>query len=147
MLRPNGTCIWGTAFGGGVMGSGPRVWRVKTTVVITLPWWIPGKPVPRELVESWNKCVIGLICHEQGHVVLGEAAGAEVKQRALGLPAFGSAQEVADAATQALNETIEKFHEREIKCDEVTRHGFTQGAVFRMTPGEAGLEDRGPGRP
>ncbi len=120
---------------------------VKTTVVITLPWWVPGKPVPRELVDRWNKCVIGLNCHEQGHLVLGEAAGAEVRKRLVELPAFHSAQELTEAANHAVDDAIGLFRERERKYDEVTKHGFTQGAVFPMNRSEAALEAQIPASP
>jgi predicted secreted Zn-dependent protease len=109
--------------------------EVKTKVVITLPWWIPGKPVPRDLVDRWNKCFIGLSTHEQGHRVLAEAAGAEVRNRLLSLPACPSVQELAAAADRAIAETLGDFRERERKYDAVTRHGFTQGAIFPMRPG------------
>jgi len=111
--------------------------KVKTKVVITLPWWIPGKPVPRDLVDRWNKCFIGLSTHEQGHLVLAEAAGLEVKKRLLSLPAYPSERELAAAADRTTAETLEEFRERERRYDAVTRHGFTQGAVFPITPLEA----------
>lgn len=124
---------------------------VRTRVVITLPWWIPGKPVPRDLVERWNKCVDGLSRHEQGHLVLARAAGAEVENRLRALPASGSPRELTAAADQTVVATIDEFRARERKYDEVTRHGVTQGAVFPMrdqearglqsaaTPGQGGL--------
>ncbi len=121
--------------------------EVKTRVVITLPWWVPGKPVTRELVDRWNKCVIGLNCHEQGHVVLGTAAGAEVKKRLLALGPFPSAQALTDAADRILADTIRDFREREAKYDEVTKHGFTQGAVFPMNRAEAALQAQVPASP
>ncbi len=120
---------------------------VKTTVVITLPWWVPGKPVPRELVDRWNKCVIGLNCHEQGHLVLAEAAGAEVRKRLLELLPCQSPQELNAAANHAIDETIAMYRERERKYDEVTKHGFTQGAVFPMSREEAALQARIPASP
>jgi predicted secreted Zn-dependent protease len=106
---------------------------VKTEVVITLPWWIPGKPVPRELVERWSKCVDGLSRHEQGHLVLAQAAAVEVKKRLLALPACATLRELAATADRIVNETVDEFRERERKYDEVTRHGFTQGAIFPRT--------------
>lgn len=114
---------------------------IRTTVVITLPWWVPGKPVPRDLVERWYQCVNGLSRHEQGHLVLAEAAGTEVKKRLLALPAFPSYQELSAAAEHTLNDTIREFRDRERKYDAVTRHGFTQGAVFPMTQAEARAQD------
>lgn len=120
---------------------------VRTTIVITLPWWVPGKPVPRELVERWNKCVIGLSCHEQGHLVLAEAAGAEVTRRLLALSPCHSPQELTAAASLALDETLEMYRERERKYDEVTKHGFTQGAAFPMSREDAALQARIPASP
>lgn len=114
---------------------------IRTTVMITLPWWIPGKPVPRDLVERWYQCVNGLSRHEQGHLVLAEAAGAEVKKRLLALPAYSSPRELSAAADQTINDTIQEFRDRERKYDAVTRHGFTQGAVFPMTQAEARAQE------
>jgi len=111
--------------------------RVKTEVLITLPCWIPGKPVTRELLDRWYKCFIGLSTHEQGHRVLAEAAGTEVEKRLLALPSFPSIRELSAAADDTINKTIEEFRERERKYDQVTRHGATQGAVFPMTAREA----------
>lgn len=103
---------------------------VKTKVEITLPRWIPGKPVTRELVNRWQKCFIGLSVHEQGHMELALAAAAEVKRRMAELNLFGSPQELTTAADRTLNDTLEEFRQRERRYDQVTGHGRTQGAVF-----------------
>jgi len=104
--------------------------EVQTKVVMTFPWWIPGKPVPRDLVERWNRCFIGLVNHEVGHLTLAEAAGNEVKKQLLALAPSASFRELSAAASSAITNTIEQFHSRERLYDKVTRHGFTQGAVF-----------------
>ncbi len=113
---------------------------VRTDVVITLPFWIPGHPVSRDLVMRWQKCLAGLCVHEQGHLVLAKAATAEVKKRLLALHGFGTLQELSAAADQTLRDTLDEFRERERKYDQVTRHGYTQGAVFPMTTLEAADE-------
>jgi len=103
---------------------------VRTKVVIPLPWWTPGKPVARDLVERWNRCLIGLNAHERGHLALAEAAGNEVKKQLLALAASASRQELSSAAERAIADTLEEFRRRERRYDEVTGHGFTQGAIF-----------------
>lgn len=104
--------------------------EVKTKVSITLPQWIPGKPVSRDLVAKWQRCFTGLSVHEQGHLQLALAAGAEVRRRLDELPLFASPQELTAAASRLLNDTIAEYQQRERKYDEVTGHGRTQGAVF-----------------
>lgn len=103
---------------------------VETSVAITLPRWIPGKPVSYDLVTNWSRCFFGLTAHEQGHVVLARAAGAEVQRLLQELPSFHSQQELAAAAKRALDDTVEEYHRREIKYDHVTGHGRTQGAIL-----------------
>lgn len=112
--------------------------EIKATVAITLPAWVPGKPVSRELVTRWQKCFLGLSAHEQGHLQLALAAAAEVKRRLEELPGFVSAQELKAAADRVFKETIEDFEERERAYDKVTGHGRTQGAIFpvEMEPEE-----------
>ena len=104
--------------------------EVKTKVAITLPRWIPGKPVPRELVSRWQKLFIALSVHEQGHLQLALAASAEVNRRLHELGGYPSSQELTAAANRALSETIEEYRDRERKYDSLTGHGRTQGAIF-----------------
>jgi predicted secreted Zn-dependent protease len=108
--------------------------EVKTTVVITLPRWIPGHPVTPDLVEQWTKCAMGLRTHERGHLQVAQAATEEVKKRVLALAGCDSAEELVTLARATMNNTLEEFHERERKYDEVTGHGRTQGAVFSIGP-------------
>lgn len=104
---------------------------VTTKASMTLPSWIPGRPVSRELVGNWEQCLVGLFVHEQGHVQLAVAAGAEVRQRLQALPGFATPKELIAAADLALNDTVSQFREREVNYDAATRHGFTQGAILR----------------
>ncbi len=120
---------------------------VKCKVAITLPMWIPGKPVTRELVSRWQRCLAGLSVHEQGHLQLAQGAAAEVRRQLGELAGFASAQDLRKAADHALNGTIEEFRQRERKYDEVTGHGRTQGAIFpvEVEPDEAVNSSTGPG--
>ena len=112
---------------------------VRAEVLVTLPFWLPGRPVSRDLVQRWEKCLAGLSAHEQGHVVLAKAAAAALVGRLQALPRFNSRQELAAAANQALQETLDEIHGGERRYDQVTRHGSTQGAVFPMRPEEEEL--------
>jgi predicted secreted Zn-dependent protease len=111
---------------------------VRTTVVITLPRWIPGHPVQPELVAQWQKVITGLRTHERGHLQLAQAATAEVQRRLVALRGCDTQEELETLARQTMNDTIEEFRTRERKYDEVTGHGRTQGAVFSMSPFGAG---------
>ncbi len=103
---------------------------VTTTVKITLPRWIPAKPVTWDLVTNWSRCFVGLIVHEQGHKQLALAAGAELRRRLEALSGYPSRQELATTAERTINDTLDEFRRREVKYDEVTGHGRTQGAIF-----------------
>ncbi len=111
--------------------------EVSINVLITLPWWIPGQRVDRDLAARWQRCANGLATHELGHVQLALAAGAAVKERLLALGLSPSSQELAALASRTINDTIHEFREREVRYDQTTRHGVTQGAVFPMTQLEA----------
>jgi predicted secreted Zn-dependent protease len=108
--------------------------EVKTRVAITLPRWIPGHPVTPELVAQWTKCSTGLRTHERGHLQVAQAATEAVKKHVLALPGCDSVEELVKLARETMNNTLEEFHERERKYDEVTGHGRTQGAVLPMWP-------------
>ncbi len=99
---------------------------VRTKVDMTLPLWIPGKPVSRALLARWQRRLVGLTVHEQGHLQLALAAGAAVRRRLEELAGFPSAQALVAAAQRAQNDTIDEFRRQELKYDQETEHGRTQ---------------------
>ncbi len=105
--------------------------RVKVEVKYILPKWEPSPEAPAELVKKWNDYLAALHKHEDGHRDLGLQAAREILQKLEGLPASLSCQEVGRAVNETGQKILNLYRQTEIKYDLDTRHGATQGAVWR----------------
>lgn len=108
-----------------------RVNRVFITInaVVTLPKWTQPADAPPALVEEWKRFITALATHEVGHRDLVLDGAVRIQQAILGVapqdcPAVGS------AVQQAAQPLLADMRAQELRYDETTRHGATQGAVW-----------------
>lgn len=105
--------------------------RVKTHVHVTytLPQWKPLAPVERSLVTEWNQYLAALQHHEDGHKRHGLEAGRAILRTLTPLSA-ASCRDLERAAQSAARAVIQTYNQKDFEYDRLTRHGYTQGAVF-----------------
>lgn len=104
---------------------------VKTDVdiVYQLPRRIALKADP-ELSLLWEDYMLRLKEHEYGHKDLAVKAAAEINQALSSLENFGSQEELEQEARRRADEKLRQLKEVQVKYDDDTRHGETQGAIL-----------------
>jgi predicted secreted Zn-dependent protease len=112
----------------------PTTFGLKTKVHVTLPFWHMPKDVDPELRQRWLDYLRALYTHEQGHQDLARQATAELGQEFLRIGDYPSLKELRQAINTASTNVIARLREQERQYDVTTKHGATQGAVFRMRP-------------
>jgi predicted secreted Zn-dependent protease len=104
--------------------------ETKTTVVVTLPRWLPPAEASRELVERWQRYVQGLGRHELGHVTLARLATAELQQQLAALNPCPTAQELTETVGRTGTGVVAKYRQKDADYDRETGHGAKQGGRF-----------------
>lgn len=97
-------------------------------IVYLLPQWININSAPLELKNKWVKNMEALKTHEQGHGKHALLAAQEIEQKLIRLPRQINCQLTENKANQTAQNVISKYNKEDIKYDEQTNHGATQGA-------------------
>jgi predicted secreted Zn-dependent protease len=105
--------------------------RVDVTVTYLLPEWRPPPDTPSALVDRWHVYQRALFAHESGHELYAVRAATLLSAFLEQLPTFATCGEVDAAANAAGAYVLDELHKVERRYDNVTRHGETQGAIFR----------------
>ena len=103
-------------------------------ITFTLPQWNSPTGTSRSLLSEWNRYLVALQAHEDGHKENGIAASRGVMNALNRLPTYASCQQLETAANWAIDRVIQQAHQQDINYDRVTHHGRTQGAVFPTDP-------------
>jgi len=106
--------------------------RVNLRTEVRLPRWEPGPDASPELVTQWRTFMEHLRSHENGHLEIAVAAAREV-ERALRRVQTPSCISVQGAGNQAAERVVSEYRARQRAYDARTRHGATQGAVWRAS--------------
>lgn len=104
--------------------------RVDLDVRITMPRWRQPAGASSELVERWQRYLVDLREHEDGHAAVGQSAADEIREALGGLEAADSCPEAERLANRVGHDVIERHNRKDERYDEETRHGATQGARF-----------------
>ncbi|MGI0484019.1 DUF922 domain-containing Zn-dependent protease [Pantanalinema rosaneae CENA516] len=104
--------------------------KVRVNVTLTYPQWTPPAGTPRSLITEWQRYMVSLQHHEEGHQNHGIDAGKEVLQTLSRLPAYPSCLQLNRAANASAQSVIKRYNQKDIAYDDATWHGYTQGAVF-----------------
>ncbi|MBN1379365.1 MAG: DUF922 domain-containing protein [Gammaproteobacteria bacterium] len=97
----------------------------------TYPQWINANEADDVLHKKWLNYLVALEKHEQGHRNFAVGAATQIERSIEKLSAEKSCDQLGDKANQIGHQTLEKYINLEREYDLKTRHGETQGAVFR----------------
>ncbi|MCP5095503.1 MAG: DUF922 domain-containing Zn-dependent protease [Chloroflexi bacterium] len=89
--------------------------RVTLKINYTMPRWKNKNNAPKRLQKSWNKMIINLKRHEEGH----------------GLHGINAANAIVKAKCNGSNRIITKWAKQDKVFDKKTGHGRKQGVVLR----------------
>jgi len=109
---------------------------LKFTIILrmqinyTMPKWVNYNKAPVSLRRHWDKYYNALDLHEQGHGNHGVMALEEIERSVPKIQKGKSCQQLKQAFKGDVHIIIDKYNQIDVKYDEETRHGFTQGAVF-----------------
>jgi len=104
---------------------------VKTDVEIV--YQLPRSSSPEldpDLTQLWNDYLVRLKEHEFGHKDLAVKAASEINQVLVSLQGFSSDRELDREAKRRTGEKLQRLKEMQVRYDDETRHGETQGAVL-----------------
>ena len=90
-----------------------------------------GRVNGSELAARWDRYVAALRRHEAAHSDIGKKAAATIEARSGESHLSSSARCSRRSSTRLRRSSSRDARKEERKYDETTRHGETQGAVFR----------------
>jgi predicted secreted Zn-dependent protease len=110
-----------------------QVTSVTTSVEVTttLPRWTAGRVNGSDLAARWDRYVAALTQHEAAHSDIGKRATATIERALWRVPPQLQCPMLETVLNQTAAELLADARKEERKYDETTRHGETQGAVFR----------------
>lgn len=103
---------------------------VTIEAVLTLPEWSAPTGADPLLIEEWQRYLAALTAHETGHRDLA-LAGAERLQSALLQVSPRHCGATQADARQVAQQLLGEMKQEDVRYDETTHHGATQGAVWR----------------
>ena len=106
--------------------------NVQLTIRTTLPRWMSADAAPAELRSMWRSFAVALGVHEAGHRDLGLRAVAAVTDalnRVQHQQTTSCTQLVSDADAAAQS-VLSQFYQKNMRYDEMTEYGATQGVLW-----------------
>lgn len=108
-----------------------RAFEVKSTITITLPSWTPPPNASPELRNFWLEYFVALRTHEWGHAKIALEVAPAMQARVREVAPRQNREEFIRLVTAQARAVQQEAEHRQKEYDEVTRHGATQGAVWR----------------
>ena len=105
--------------------------QIAATIDLTLPRWTSASDAPETLLQSWQRYYRGLAAHEAGHAAVVRDAVKEMQRQFTPMTEFESPTALLRALDNTGSNVVESARQRERQYDVQTRHGLTQGAVWR----------------
>jgi predicted secreted Zn-dependent protease len=102
----------------------------NVNILFTLPKWNQPARAGQSLISEWNDYYAALKTHENGHKANGVAAIKDILQTLATLPTYAFCGELEVAANAAAQRVMQAYNQQDREYDRLTRHGFTQGAIF-----------------
>jgi predicted secreted Zn-dependent protease len=96
---------------------------------MTLPRWsfrAAGSP----LAERWDRYIDALVDHERRHADIGVRAAEAIQRQVSALEPASTCALLEETIQEHAERLLDQYRDEEIRYDERTRHGATQGAVF-----------------
>lgn len=106
--------------------------ETKAAYAMTLPRWAVPDGTPAAVEAGWDRYVIKLREHEEGHIRIGRDFEAALKDTLPKMTAAGCDVLNVQLKTR-YHQLLQQHQAREGRYDEDTRYGATQGAVFDVT--------------
>jgi predicted secreted Zn-dependent protease len=104
---------------------------VKTAVTITLPSWTPATNATPELKRFWKEYYVALMTHEWGHAQMALAVAAEMHARVREISPHANCEDYKRLIAEQARAVQRDAERKQKEYDEQTRHGASQGAVWR----------------
>ena len=103
----------------------------RTVVNITLPSWTPTTNATPELKRFWKEYYVALITHEWGHAQMALGVSAEMQNRVQEVSPRANCEEFKRLIAEQAQTVHRDADRKQKEYDEQTRHGASQGAVWR----------------
>lgn len=110
-------------------GCAVRKAATETYINYTLPRWADADRAPAEVQRAWNRFVVALTLHEQGHGRLARELADKLKFAIESLPPEPDCKQLDNRVSELANHMILQDTSQE-EYDRQTAHGQTQGAAF-----------------
>lgn len=105
--------------------------RVATSGTILMPHWVHPGDVSATLVRKWQDYLAALLVHEEVHYAHATSAAEEVTVLGQKFQDYsGDCAAMVRAFNSQADLIIDKYKAMDVRYDEVTGHGRTQGARF-----------------
>ena len=104
---------------------------VTLTSTVTLPLWTPPPGVDLPLVTQWEEYRRALAVHERGHRAITYAGAGRVLRAIRGV-SDQSCAFIGKSVSAAAEPVIAAIRSEDAQYDATTRHGATQGAIWRQ---------------
>ncbi|MDX2229629.1 MAG: DUF922 domain-containing protein [Leptolyngbyaceae cyanobacterium bins.349] len=119
----------------GRMGNQCRIRNANTRVSVTytMPKWNIPPGAERSLIADWHRYLAALQLHEDGHKNHGVEAGQDILNALSQLPAAHTCPALEATAQATAQAVIKTYNQKDSTYDLITRHGYTQGAIFPNT--------------
>jgi len=100
-------------------------------VTIILPNWTNYRTASREWQQSWDRFYTALEEHENKHKDITVRAAQEIEGAIMQLGERDSCAQLKAEADKIYSESSEKLRRTQVKFDEDTDHGVTEGVVLK----------------
>jgi predicted secreted Zn-dependent protease len=104
---------------------------VELTVDTIYPRWTPTPRAAPGLDRQWDAFMAATRRHEKGHFDYAVASANDVLSALQGLRAE-DCDALKATVDQTANAVLDRYHALNVKYDDQTRHGVTQGTVWRL---------------
>ena len=97
--------------------------RTTTTIVTTMPRWLPPGDVLPEVKEQWTRYFTNLLQHEVGHARIGMAAAAEVDRQLRQNSTASDCQTLKQMIDERAERIVDAHRAKDREYDQRTNHG------------------------
>jgi predicted secreted Zn-dependent protease len=104
--------------------------ETEIKITMTLPRWEEPDRAPARIVKRWEQYSATLRLHEDGHRDIALVANEEIKKRTKGRRSVVGCQSLGEDLNATAEAILAKYRTQEVRYDEETEHGRTQGARF-----------------
>ncbi len=105
--------------------------NTKLDIVYRYPRLASAAGLSEQVAGQWSNYMGNVNIHEIGHRDISAKAAADINQALSELGTFGSRRELNKSADRIVEARLKRLKEEQIKYDDDTHHGITQGAILK----------------